>query len=63
MSECIDDSIAVATQNSTAGIEGLIYGKPVLLFGNSWYGSCNGVFKIDNYAKCKNAIKEIKAIK
>mgnify|MGYP001162368932 CR=1 FL=1 len=60
VSECIDDSIAVATMNSTAGIESLIYGKPVLLFGKSWYSSCNGVFKIDNYEKCKNAMKEIK---
>ena len=60
VSDCIDNSIALATMNSTAGIEGLIYGKPVLLFGKSWYSSCNGVFKIENYKKCKNAMQEIK---
>tara|TARA_A100000164_G_C21832939_1_gene736238 strand:+ start:62 stop:1108 length:1047 start_codon:yes stop_codon:yes gene_type:complete len=60
VSECVDDSFAVVTQNSTAGIESLVYGKPVLLFGKSWYSSCDGVFKINDHGSCKNAFKEIK---
>ncbi len=60
VSECVDDSIAVVTQNSTAGIESLIYGKPVLLFGRSWYSKCDGVYQIRDYNDCKKAFYEIK---
>ena len=60
VSDCVDDSIAVVTQNSTAGIESLIYGKPVLLFGRSWYSKCDGVYQVYDYNDCKNAFKEIK---
>ena len=61
VSECVDDALAVVTQNSTAGIESLIYGKPVLLFGRSWYSKCDGVHVINDYEDCKNAFTKIKS--
>ena len=45
--------------NSTSGVESLILGKPVLLFGRSWYEKCEGVFKIGDYNDCKKAFEKL----
>ena len=52
-------SRAVGTVTSTAGFEGLVRGKPVLLFGTPWYMDAPGVFQIKNADDCKNAIAAI----
>jgi len=44
--DLIHKAQAIATVTSTAGLEALLRGKPVLLFGNTWYAYCNGVFRV-----------------
>jgi hypothetical protein len=38
----------VATVTGTIGWEGIVFGKPVLIFGLSWYEKYAGVLKIEN---------------
>lgn len=59
LNECVKNAKAVVTMNSTSGVESLILGKPVLLFGRSWYEKCDGVFKIQDYNDCKKAFEKI----
>ena len=59
--DVIDNSLMVVTTCSTAAIESVIRGKPVLLFGNTWYSKCDGIFKINNFEECIKAISEIKS--
>lgn len=49
----------VATVTGTAGFEGILRGKPVIVFGYPWYMSCHGVFKVNGVALCKKALEEI----
>jgi hypothetical protein len=44
----IDRCEAVATVSGTAGWEGLLAGKPVLLFGRAWYEGFNGVYGVND---------------
>ena len=59
--EAIDKSSLVVTTNSTTAIEGVIRGRPVLLFGNTWYSKCEGIFQINNFDDCINAFDKIKS--
>ncbi|MDA3867662.1 MAG: hypothetical protein PF489_13065 [Salinivirgaceae bacterium] len=42
----IKNSKAIATVTGTAGWEGMVLGKPVVIFGLSWYEKYKGVLKI-----------------
>ena len=44
--DLIDNSKAIATITGTVGIESVVRGHPVLVFGNPWYQDCEGVFNI-----------------
>lgn len=44
----ISHSQAVATLTGTPGWEAMVLGKPVIMFGLSWYESFSGVLKINN---------------
>lgn len=57
--DLIDNARAVATVTGTAGWEALVRGKPVLLFGNSWYRTCNGVLEVRDFLSCQDAISVI----
>jgi hypothetical protein len=46
--ELIDNSMVVATLTGTVGVEALIRGKCVAVFGTAWYESLAGVIKIKN---------------
>ena len=59
LNECIKNAKAIVTMNSTSGVESLILGKPVLLFGSSWYEKWEGVVKIGDYIDCKKAFEKI----
>ena len=43
--------VAVATANGTTGWEALKLGKPVILFGNPWYGNVDGCLDIENFIR------------
>ncbi len=57
----IDNARAVATVTGTTGWEGLIRGKPVLLFGHAWYKGCEGTFYVPSEQACRAALREIEA--
>ena len=44
----IECAQAVATITGTAGMEALVLGKPVLLFGKVWYDSFSGIVPYDD---------------
>lgn len=59
--DSLDRSIAVASVNGTVGWEAAVRRKPALVFGDAWYEKAPGVFKIENDAACRAAIREILA--
>ena len=44
--ELIDNAEAVATLTGTVGWEAVVRGKPVIVFGLTWYEDCYGVLKV-----------------
>lgn len=58
--ELIDNGKAVATITGTAGWEAVLRGKPALVFGNTWYKDCEGVFYTTSMKKCREALQIIK---
>lgn len=57
--ELIDKAIVVATFTGTAGWEALFKKKPVLVFGNCFYDTAPGVFKINSHQDCLSAVQKI----
>ena len=55
----VDESRCVATATGTVGWEALVRGKPVLVFGHSWYEYCKGIFRIMNVKQCSHVLEEI----
>jgi hypothetical protein len=55
----IDNAISVATATGTIGWESIVRGKPVLIFGNSWYEYCDNVFRIYSKRDLKEALSVI----
>jgi hypothetical protein len=53
----------VSTITGTVGWEGLIFGKPCLLFGNAWYSSCPGVIKIVDPTEIPTAFLDYQQLK
>jgi hypothetical protein len=41
------------------GWESVVRGKPVLLFGYSWYRDCEGVFVTHSVDDCKKALQHL----
>lgn len=60
-SDLVKNSLAIATATGTTGWEALFLNKSVLLFGNTFYQYCPGVFKIKSRDDCRKAIKSIEA--
>jgi len=58
--ELIDSAQASTTVSGTVGWESVVRGKPTLLFGQSWFQDCKGVFLINTVEDCKEAIQKIK---
>ena len=57
--DMIDGCMAVATVRGTAGWEGILRGKPALLFGKPWYQGCEGTFEVRSLDKLKTALRII----
>ncbi len=52
-------ALAVATATGTAGFEALWNNKPVLVFGNAYYQSAQGAFRVRNVTDAINAARRI----
>jgi len=62
ISESINNAELVITVNSTAGLETLIHGKPILVIGNSYYDKQKGVIKknqLDNFGKLSEELSKV----
>jgi hypothetical protein len=59
--DLIDAAKAVATVTGTSGWEAVMRGKPALVFGQAWYGKCEGVFSAADAEDCKAAVNKISA--
>ena len=57
--ELIDRARAVATVTGMSGWEAVCRGKPALVFGNAWYGLCEGVFRVTSRESCTRALDAI----
>jgi len=55
----IDNSIAVASATGTSSWEAAIRGKVGMIFGNSWFEGCRGVFRIRNQNDLRKVIDQI----
>lgn len=55
----INASQAVATATGTSGMEALVMGKPVLVFGYPWYMYCDGALRVDGISGCREAFAAI----
>jgi hypothetical protein len=58
--ELIDNAQAVATPTGTVGWEAVNRGVPAMVFGFPWYRGCEGVFSVDTFGSCVNAIEQIR---
>lgn len=59
--QLIKNSQAVATVTGSSAWEGILRGKPALVFGYPWYGECPGIFKVKDADTCREALKRIAA--
>ncbi|MBI2636134.1 hypothetical protein HYW84_02295 [Candidatus Peregrinibacteria bacterium] len=57
--QLIDHAVAIATGGGTAGFEGFMRQKPVLMFGHYYYQFAQGVHRIRTAEECKKAIDAI----
>ncbi len=55
----IDNAEAVVTLTGTSGLEAILRGIPVLVFGYAWYRNCPGVFYTTTTSECADALKKI----
>jgi hypothetical protein len=55
----IRNAALVATASGTSGWEALARGKPAFLFGERWYGSCEGVYPIYSLDELNQAVASI----
>lgn len=51
----IEKCHAIATIAGTVGFEGVLNGKPALIFGYPWYMEAPGVFKVSSVEECASA--------
>lgn len=54
-----DNALAIATATGTAGFEGFMRQKPVLMFGHYYYQYGRGIYRIRTAEDCKRALERI----
>lgn len=59
--DLIDKAAAVATITGTVGVEAIIRGKPVIVFGAAQYRDIKGVFAVNSMEGAKSALAQIHA--
>jgi len=57
----VSESKTIATVTGTVAWEGVLRGKPGMVFGYPWYRQCEGVFTIKNTEDCQAVFEKIKA--
>lgn len=57
--ELIDQAGCVATLTGTLGFEGVLRGKPCLVFGEASYVGCEGVNKVDSFESLHQVMREL----
>ncbi|TGK30934.1 hypothetical protein EHQ12_10770 [Leptospira gomenensis] len=57
--DLIDHAAAVASATGTAVLEGVVRGKPGLLFGESWFCGMKSIFRIHSREDLKRALDKI----
>jgi hypothetical protein len=60
-SALIDGARAVATVSGSVGWQAMCRGVPALVFGEAWYRSCEGAFRIRDEADARSALAAIAA--
>lgn len=55
----IEKSRAVALVSGSSAWQGIIRGKPVISFGQSWYSSCEGIMEVSSIKDIKKSIQLI----
>jgi len=57
--ELIKQCAGLITVNSTAAIDALAVGKPVLAFGTTWYRGSDAIYEVDDFAEFPKAIMRL----
>jgi hypothetical protein len=57
--ELIDKAAAIATITGTVGVEAIIRGKPVIVFGSAQYRGHKGVFQVRSSDEARSVIAQI----
>jgi hypothetical protein len=60
--ELISKSQSVSTITGTVGWEALKIGKPVIIFAECYYSTCESAFVVDSVSSCKKALEQIKSL-
>lgn len=59
--ELIAGSKGVISLTGTAAWEGLVLGKPAMIFGQAWYSSCPGVIRVRQWSEIESAMAKMES--
>jgi hypothetical protein len=57
--ELVDNAIGTATVNGSLGWESVVRGKPTIVFGEAWYQTSPGTFRVFDSDTCEAAVTKI----
>lgn len=57
--DLISNAKAVATIAGSTAVEAVVKGKPAIVFGYPMYAMCDGVFSVNTFQSCKDALQII----
>jgi hypothetical protein len=59
--ELIPKAQFTASVQGSIGWEGLLQGKPALIFANAWYAPCRSAYQVSSLAECSKVVAEIRS--